>query len=134
MEDALLAMIPVKVDVFNGGPTDVRLSVNRGPEFVVPGVGEGQDWRPSMPDPGHGPGYDNGGPSANRFGPGDNAVAVQVGQAQTYNITVHLPNVPTISLQFYLLLRDSMRVDWVLATSGTVVASSIGTSSGAAGS
>jgi hypothetical protein len=112
------------VNVFNGGPTDLSVSVNRGAAFTVKGV-DPPGWAPQQPQSG-GPGFDNGGPSPNNFGPGNNTVTFQVGTALAYNDTVVLNNVPVVSLQFYLLLRDAETVEWFICSAGTVVDSSYG--------
>jgi len=118
-----VALLTVSVSVFNGGPTNVVFIVNRGKQFLIPGVGDGGVWAPSQLPSNlqPGPSYNNGGPATDAFGPGQNAVQFQVGSGPFYSNTVTVPNWGFTSLQFYLLLRDATHVDWLLCTDGMVV-------------
>ncbi|HYI13229.1 MAG TPA: hypothetical protein VEK57_29555 [Thermoanaerobaculia bacterium] len=118
-------LLDPSVNVFNGGPTDITLEVNRGPRFVVQGVAGGAQWQPVRAVEGV-PGYNNGGPSTNEFGPGQNSVTIQVGRARSYTVFVTVPPIPVTSLQFYLLLRTSAIAEWFLSCDGTVYDSSFG--------
>jgi hypothetical protein len=125
MPSVFAMLVVVQVDVFNGGPTKVRVALNRGDAFFVNGVGDNAKWQPAVPASG-GPGYDNGGPSPNNFGPGANTVELKVGNAPSYNTPVNVPNRSLTSIQFYMLLRDAMTVEWFLSVDGTVFDSSYG--------
>src|SRR5204863_6460133 len=118
-----VALLTVSVSVFNGGPTDVTFIVNRGKQFLIPGVGDGAVWAPAqLPTPQQpGPRYNNGGPVPDAFGPGQNCVQFLVGTSSFYKNTVTVPSAGFTSLQFYLLLGDATHVDWLMCTDGMVV-------------
>ena len=114
----------IPVNVFNANLYDLAVTVNRGTSFKVNAV-DGTTWVPGTVASG-GPGWDNGGPSANKFGPGSNSLQVQLGSGMYTTINMSLPNTNPTSIQVYFFFPQSGSVgsvQWHALYAGGVVAS-----------
>jgi hypothetical protein len=113
--------LTIPVSVYSSHPWPIWLQLNRGDWVAIPGVGA--DWVPVSPPAGSF-GVDNGGPSANNFGPGlpGNEMQIQVGEAFVYLATMVMTNDDPTSVQLYLFadLTDASAAHWLLLTDGAV--------------
>jgi len=123
----------ISVTVWNANVYALTLIVNRGAQTAVNAV-NGTTWAPGTTAAGTGPGWDNGGPSTNNFGPGSNAIQVALGSAPFTSFNMTLPNQPPASVQVYFFFPQSGGIgtlSWFALYGGQVVAT--GTSQLAAG-
>ena len=119
----------IPVAVFNANQFVLSVTVNRGSAFAVAAVNT-STWFPGTPATGAGPNWDNGGPSPNNLGPGENIMQVQMGSGTITTIKgVTLPNTNPGSVQVYFFFGQGGvgTVAWYVLYSGSLVASGTST-------
>ena len=114
----------VPVTLFNAQSEQLQVSINSGPQIVIPGTGPSLNWNPQQPSANF-PSFAYGPPKANIFGTdGSNQIQVSIqGSTNSYQYWVSIPpNLPVSSLQLYFFWGSSSTVTWILLNSGIPIA------------
>ena len=113
----------VSVTIFNTSSLDLRISINSGNPFTLPGVSPAQNWLPTSSASvtwsatGAGPGA---------LGPGSNLLTVVSGSGTPQSVPMNLPGgLPWMSLQIYLF-PGLEAVSWMVLNNGELVTASQG--------
>ena len=115
----------IGVSVFSAHPMDLVLILNRGAQLKIPAVAA--NWQPSLAPSGSF-GFDNGGPSADNFGPGANVMQIKVGEGDFYDANIVLPDLDPEAIQFYLFgsVTSASSAHWAVLFDGNVVTTDLG--------
>lgn len=112
------------ISVFNTCQFPLRVSVNQGAPFVMPGASAVASMSPQLPSTG-GPAWGRM-PGPNTFAPGSNYVSVAPEGMNPATLNVDVPGSrPWNSIQLYLFIDQGGDARWVLLDAGQFVSGSL---------